>query len=71
MGHIAVLAGDGVRLHLIAVLVLVPTAGDDDFLLVAVEVAEAIQVNEHTVGIGGDVVALSVGEVKDNVAALV
>lgn len=71
MGHIAVLAGDGVGLHLIAVLVLVPTAGDDDFLLVAVEVAEAVEVDEHTVGIGGDIVALAVGEVKDYVAPFV
>ena len=71
MGHIAVLARNGVGLHLVAVLILVPTAGDEDFLLVAVEVAEAVEVDEHAVGIGGDVVALPVGEVKDHVAPFV
>ena len=71
MGHVAVLARNGVGLHLVTVLVLVPTAVDDDFLLVAVKVAKAVEVDEHAVGIGGDIVALSVGEVKDYVAALV
>ena len=71
MGHVAVLAGDGVGLHLVGALVLVPTAGDDDFLLVTVKVAKAVEVDEHAVGIGGDVVTLAVCEVKDYVAALV
>ena len=68
MGHVGVLARDGVGLHLVAVFVLVPTACDDDFLLVAVKIAEVIEVDKHAVGIGGDIVALSVGEVKDHVA---
>ena len=71
MGHIRVLARNGVGLHLVAVLILVPTAGDDDFLLVAIKVAKAVEVDEHAVGIGGDVVALPVGEVKDYVAPFV
>ena len=71
MGHVGVLARDGVGLHLVAVLVLVPTASDEDFLLIAVEIAEAIEVDEHPVGIGGDVVALPVGEVKNYVAPFV
>ena len=71
MGHVGELARDGVGLHLVAALVLVPAALYEDFLLVTVEIAEAIEVNEHTVGISGDIVALPVGEVKDYVAALV
>ena len=67
MGHVGVFTCDGVGLHLVAVLVLVPTASDDDFLLVAVEIGEAVEVDKHAVGIGGDIVALSVGEVKDHV----
>ena len=50
MGHVGVFARNGVGLHLVAVFVLIPTAGDDDFLLVAVEIAVTVEVNEHTVG---------------------
>ena len=71
MGHVGVFTCDGVGLHLVAVLVLVPTALDTYLLLVTVEIRKAVQVNEHAVAIGGDVVALAVGEVKNNVAPLV
>ena len=71
MGHVGELTSNGVGLHLIAVLVLIPTACDNDFLLVAVKVTEAIEVYEHAVGIGGNIVALPVGEVKNHVTALV
>ena len=71
MGHIGVLARDSIGLHLVAFFVLIPAAGDGDFLLVAVEIAETVEVDEHAVGIGGDIVALPVGEVKDYIAPFV
>ena len=71
MGHVGVLARNGIGFHLVAILVLVPAASDDDFLLVAVEIAEAVEVDEHAIGIGGDVITLAVREVKDHVAPFV
>ena len=62
MGHVRVLTSDGVGFHLVAVFVLIPASLNEDFLLVAVEIAEAVEVNEHAVGIGGDVVTLPVGK---------
>lgn len=71
MGHVRVFSSDGVGLHLIAVLILVPATSNNDFFLVAVEVAKAVEVDEHTICIGGDIIALSVGEVKNHVAVFV
>lgn len=71
MGHIGVLARDGVGLHLIAVLILVPAAIDAYLLLVAVEISEAVQVDKHIVTVGGDIVAVAVDKVQYNIATLV
>jgi len=71
MGHIGVLARDGVGLHLVAVLVLVPAAIDAYLLLVTVEIGEAVQVDKHIVTVGGDIVAVAVDEIKDDVTPLI
>ena len=71
MGHIGVLARDGVGLHFITVLVLVPAAIDAYLLLITIEIGEAVQVDKHIVTVGGDIVAVAVNEIKDNVAPLI
>ena len=71
MGHIGVLARDGVRLHFVAVLVLVPAAIDAYLLLIAVEINEAVQVDKHVVTVGGDIVAVAVDEVQYHVSMLI
>jgi len=71
MGHIGVLARDGVGLHLVAVLVLVPASFDAYLLLIAVEIGEAVQVDKHIVTVGGDIVAVAVDEVQYYVAPFV
>jgi hypothetical protein len=68
MRHVAVLTRDRVRLHLISLVVLIPAAVDAYLLLVEVEIAEAVQVYEHIVGIGGDIVAVLIDEVKNHIA---
>ena len=71
MGHIGVLARDGVGLHLVAVLVLVPAAIDAYLLLITIEIGEAVQVDKHIVTVGGDIVAVAVDEVQNHVAMLI
>ena len=71
MGHVGVLAGDGVGLHLIAVLILVPASFDAYLLLITIEIGKAVQVDKHIVTVGRDIVAVAVDEIKDNVAPLI
>ena len=71
MGHVAVLARNSVGFYLIAILVLVPAALYSDFLFVAVEISKTVQVNEHVVAVGGDIIAVAVDEVEDDIALLV
>jgi len=71
MGHIGVLTRDSVGFHFVAVLVLVPAAIDAYLLFIAVEIGEAVQVDKHIVTVGGDIVAVAVNEIKDNVAPLI
>ena len=71
MGHVGVFTCDGVGLHLVAVLVLVPTALDTYLLLVTVEIRKAVQVNEHIVAVSRDIIAVTVDEVKHNIALLI
>ena len=71
MGHVGVLARDGVGLHFVAVLVLIPATIDAYLLLIAVEIGEAVQVDKHVVTVGGDIVAVAVDEVQYHVATLI
>ena len=71
MGHIGVLARDGVGLHFVAVLVLVPAAIDVYLLLITIEIGETVQVDKHIVTVGGDIVAVAVDEVQYHIAPLI
>ena len=71
MGHVGVLARDGVGLHFFAFLVLLPAAIDAYRLLITIEISEAVQVDKHIVTVGRDIVAVAVDEVQNNVASLI
>ena len=69
--HVRIFPRNGVRFHLVAVLVLIPAAVDMYQLSRAVLVAVTIQVHEHPVLVGGHIVALLVHEVQHHVPVLV
>ncbi len=71
MGHIRKLTCYSVRLNLVSVLVLIPAAVNQYQLTHAVDIGEAVKVNEHLVLVGGYVASVLVHEVKHDLAVLV
>ena len=71
MRHIGILPGHGVRLHLVSLVVLVPAAAYPYLLAGSVLVGKALQLHEHAVFIGRDVVAFLVHEVQHHAALAV
>lgn len=69
--HIRIFPRNGVRLHLVAILVLIPAAVDAYQLSRAVFIAVTVQIHEHPVLVRGDIVALLVHEVQHYIAVLV
>ena len=71
MRHIRIFPRNGVRFHLVAVLVLIPAAVDTYQLPCAVFVAVTVQVYEHPIFVCGNIVALLVHEIQHHVPVLV
>ena len=71
MRHVGVFPRNGVRLHLVPVLVLIPAAVNAYQLSRAVLIAVTVQIHEHPVLVRGNIVALLVHEVQHHVPVLV
>ena len=69
--HIRIFPRNGVRFHLVAVLVLIPAAVDTYQLPCAVFVAVTVQVYEHPIFVSGDVITFFVHKIQHYVAVLV
>ena len=71
MRHIRIFSGDGVRLDLIAVLILIPATLNHNLLACVVFISEAVKVNEHPVFIGRDIDTVLIHEVEHYIPVLV
>ena len=71
MRHIRVFAGDGVRLHHLPLLVLIPGRSDMHPLSVTADIGEVIQIHEHTIFIHRHIVAQLIHKVENHVTVLI
>ena len=71
MRHVRKLAGYGIRFHLIAMLVLIPTSLNQNLPAGPVIITVSVQVNKHTVLVSRYVVAVLIHEIKHHIAVLV
>ena len=71
MRHVRVLSGYGIRLHLIAMLVLIPAPLNQNFPASPVHIAVSVQVHKHTVLVCRYVIAVLIYEIKHHVTVLV
>ena len=71
MRHVRIFTRDGIRLHHVALLILVPAAVDGYELARPVLVTEALQFHKHPVLVRGHVVAFLVHEVQHHVSFLI
>ena len=71
MRHVRELTCYGIRLHLIAMLVLIPAPLNQNLPAGSVLIAVSVQVHKHTVLVSRYIIAVLIHEVKDHVTVLV
>ena len=71
MWHVRILARNGVRLHLVALLVLIPAAVNDNPFPCPVFIGKTVQLHKHTVFIGRNIIPVFIHEVQHHVPFLV
>ena len=71
MWHIRIFSCNGVRLHYLPLLILIPGRSDMHFLSVTADISEVIQIHEHAILIHRHIVAQLIHKVKNHVTVLI
>ena len=71
MGHIGKLSRNGVRLHLVTHLVLIPATVNPYLLPGSVRIAKAVQIDKHPVLVRRYVITLVIHKVQHHVPVLI
>ena len=71
MGHIGILPGHGVRLNLVAIFILIPTAFNLNEPFGSIFVRKSVQVHKHPVLVRRDIIAVLIHEVQHYISLLI